>query len=56
MMTPKESQRMNWLCDQIQKEQDPRKFDQLINELNALLDRVHSREESGNPKPSDRPA
>ena len=37
-MTPEESERMNELCAQIQVERDPRKFGELIAELNDMLE------------------
>ena len=37
MMTPKEYERLNWLCNRIQNENDPKKFDKLVTELNDLL-------------------
>jgi len=37
-MTPEEAERMNWLCKRIQEEQDQRKFNELVNELNTLLE------------------
>jgi hypothetical protein len=36
-MTPEERERMNWLCKQIQDETDPKRFGQLIAELNEVL-------------------
>jgi len=36
-MKPKERERMNWLCKQIQDERDQNRFGQLIAELNELL-------------------
>jgi len=42
-MTPKERERMNWLCNRIQEEKEPNKFDDLVRELNALLEAKHER-------------
>jgi hypothetical protein len=38
-MTAEDLAEMNRLCKAIQEEQDSRKFDQLVEELNDLLDR-----------------
>ena len=37
-MTPDERERMAILCERIAKEQDPKKFAELVEQLNALLD------------------
>jgi hypothetical protein len=42
-MTPEERDRMNWLCTKIQEEKDPKVFDALVDELNALLEVKHER-------------
>ncbi len=42
-MTPDERERMAILCERIATEQDPKKFDQLIQDLNDLLERKHER-------------
>jgi hypothetical protein len=42
-MTPQERERMNWLCNHIQDEKDPEKFDELVHELNDLLEAKHQR-------------
>jgi len=42
-MTSEERERMNWLCNRIQNEKDPEKFDALVQELNELLEQKHSR-------------
>jgi hypothetical protein len=42
-MTPEERRRMNWLCKQIQEERDPKRFGQLITELNELIAEKESR-------------
>jgi len=39
-MTPDERERMAILCERIAKEQDPRKFTQFVQELNALLQAI----------------
>jgi hypothetical protein len=43
VMTREERDRMNFLCRQIQDEQDPAKFDELVLELNELLEVKHER-------------
>ena len=45
-MTPEESDRMNWLCRQITDEQDPKKFSELVRELDQLFARKEHRLES----------
>jgi hypothetical protein len=35
-MTPEERQRLGRLCEQVVTEQDPKKFEQLVHELNDL--------------------
>ena len=42
-MTLEERERMNWLCQQIEVEQDHDKFTQLVSELNELLDEKERR-------------
>lgn len=42
-MTPQERERMNWLCQRIQDEKDPKVFDDLVVELNELLEVKHGR-------------
>jgi hypothetical protein len=42
-MTPDERERMAILCERIAKEQDPKKFDELIRDLNDLLELKHQR-------------
>jgi len=37
-MTPEERERMQFLCEQIAKEEDPEKFTRLVQELNDLLE------------------
>ena len=37
-MTPEERERFTRLCQQIQFERDPIKFNELVNELNDLLE------------------
>lgn len=37
-MNPEERERMNALCKRIQEEKDPKVFEQLLRELNALLE------------------
>lgn len=43
MMTPMEYNRMNWLCNRIQDENDPKKFNELVLELNDLLGKAAER-------------
>jgi hypothetical protein len=38
-MNPDGRKRINWLCKQIQEEQDQQKFIELVSELNALPER-----------------
>lgn len=38
-MAPEEKQQMESLCKQIQVEKDPKKFGELIQQLNELLER-----------------
>ena len=42
-MTPEEKERLDWLCKQIQVEQDQKKFSELCNELNELLEEKQNR-------------
>jgi hypothetical protein len=42
-MNNEERQRMNWLCQRIQEEQDRDRFTELIAELNELLARQEER-------------
>jgi hypothetical protein len=42
-MTPEEQERMKSLCERIAKEQDQKKFLELVQELNDLLDRKNQR-------------
>jgi|HubBroStandDraft_2_1064218.scaffolds.fasta_scaffold1789006_1 hypothetical protein len=42
-MTPEEREWMNWLCKQIQVERDPKRFAQLILELNEVLATTEAR-------------
>jgi hypothetical protein len=36
-MTPEDRELTNWLCTQIQEEQDPKRFSELVWQLDALL-------------------
>jgi len=36
-MTPEDRELTNWLCRQIQKEHDPKRFGELVWQLDALL-------------------
>jgi hypothetical protein len=42
-MTPEERERFEWLCKQIQAEQDAKKFDEYVRELNDLVEAKHER-------------
>jgi hypothetical protein len=42
-MTPEEQERTKSLCERIAKEQDQKKFMQLVQELNDLLERKSQR-------------
>jgi hypothetical protein len=42
-MTPDERERMAILCERIATEQDPTKFDDLVQDLNDLLEAKHGR-------------
>lgn len=42
-MTTDERERMNALCERIAKEQDPKKFTELVEALNDLLDQKDHR-------------
>jgi hypothetical protein len=42
-MTPEERERMDELCKAVQAEKDPRKFDELVRELNELIEEKHER-------------
>ena len=36
-MTPEDHELTNWLCKEIQEEQDPKRFSELVWQLDALL-------------------
>lgn len=36
-MTPEDRELTNWLCQQIQEEQDPKRFTELVWQLDSLL-------------------
>ena len=36
-MTPEERERINGLCQQIQEEKDPKRFGELVGQLDAFL-------------------
>lgn len=42
-MNPEERQRMNWLCERIQIEENPHAFMNLVEQLNELLERREKR-------------
>jgi hypothetical protein len=42
-MTPEERERMNYLCQRIQEEKDPKIFDELVRELDELMEAKHER-------------
>jgi hypothetical protein len=48
-MTPEDRELTNWLCKEIQEEQDPKRFGELVWQLDALLAK------SDNPLPSCKP-
>lgn len=50
-MTPDERERMQILCERIAKEQDHKKFSELVSQLNDLLDNKGRRldDSSANP-------
>ncbi len=54
-MTREERDRMNFLCQQIQDEQDPAKFDELVLELNELLEVKHERIHPEHTHPEHKP-
>jgi hypothetical protein len=37
-MTPEDRELTNWLCKQIQEEQDPKRFSELVWQLDTLLE------------------
>jgi hypothetical protein len=41
-MTSEERERLNVLCDRIQRENDPKKFTQLLAELDGLLEQQNA--------------
>jgi hypothetical protein len=41
-MTPEDRELTNWLCRQIQEEQDPKRFSELVWQLDALLAMNHN--------------
>ncbi|HEV3511918.1 MAG TPA: hypothetical protein VGS05_09470 [Candidatus Sulfotelmatobacter sp.] len=47
-MTPDEKERMDYLCQRIAVETDPKVFDDLVKELNELLEVKHERIRPGN--------
>jgi len=49
-MTPDERERMNALCELIEKEQDHEKFVKLVQELNNLLENKEQRLEDPSKK------
>jgi len=46
-LTPEERERIEWLCQQIQKEKDQNKFSDLVRQLNELLEK---REDGSGPQ------
>jgi hypothetical protein len=42
-VTPEELERMNWLCNRIQEENEPEVFDKLVAELNNHIEAKHER-------------
>lgn len=55
-VTPDEREQMHILCERIAKEQDPRKFSELVIQLNNLLDIKAQRLQRRSTKPAKRPA
>jgi hypothetical protein len=56
-VTPDERERMHILCERIAKEQDQKKFSELVSQLNDLLDNKGQRLEPRSTKPaSHRPS
>jgi hypothetical protein len=49
-MTPDERERMNFLCEQIAKEQNHDRFSKLVQELNDLLESKEQRLEDSTKK------
>ena len=47
-MTPEETERMNWLCKQIQEEKDHKTFSKLVQELDELFEQKEQRLASDN--------
>ena len=43
MMTPEEKELMDALCKRIAVEHDPKKFDELVHQLNELLEKKEQR-------------
>ena len=46
VMTQEEREQMDHLCRSIQSEKDPRRFTELVKQLNDLLEQTHPRIES----------
>jgi hypothetical protein len=42
-MNSEERKRLNWLCQRIADEKDPKIFDELVQQLNELLQVKHDR-------------
>ena len=57
-MTPEELERMSYLCNRIQEENEPEAFDKLVAELNSPIEAKHGRvgTERENQNPTDRVA
>jgi hypothetical protein len=53
VMSREEDERMHWLCDRIQQETDPKKFDELVMELNELLGRALGKVERKSTDPTE---
>jgi len=52
-MTPEDQELTNWLCKQIQEEQDPKRFSELVCQLDALLaNRDTALQNNYGPKPN----
>ena len=51
-MTPEDQELTKWLCKQIQEEQDPKRFSELVWQLDALLAKKDAALRNYAPKPN----
>jgi len=51
-MTPEDQELTKWLCKQIQEEQDPKRFSELVWQLDALLAKKGAALQNYAPKPN----